>query len=180
MKERHPSSPLPQPLNVFDDDAVHDVGDVVKPVDNFFQVIIDLVADEECHGIYFGLRLVKFRKPMSCNSSAWPSSAEICAVRSLILTASELIELSSGTACCTSLAHLTIASRHVLHLRRELLHVEKIDRLCSLLHLIDGIIHGVIRSRMLPRSKGVMKVRRTAISTSRVALSASCSRSITV
>ena len=38
----------------------------------------------------------------------------------------------------------------------------------------------VIRSRMLPRSNGVMKVRRTAISTSRVTLSASCSRSITV
>ena len=38
----------------------------------------------------------------------------------------------------------------------------------------------VIRSRMLPRSNGVMKVRRTAISTSRVTLSASCSRSITI
>ena len=37
----------------------------------------------------------------------------------------------------------------------------------------------VIRSRMLPRSNGVMKERRTAISTSRVTLSASCSRSIT-
>ena len=38
----------------------------------------------------------------------------------------------------------------------------------------------VIRSLMAPRSNGVMKVRRTAISTSRVMLSASCSRSITV
>ena len=37
-----------------------------------------------------------------------------------------------------------------------------------------------IRSRMLPRSNGVMKVRRTAISTSRVTSSASCSRSMTV
>ena len=38
----------------------------------------------------------------------------------------------------------------------------------------------VIRSLMSPRSNGVMKVRRTAISTSRVTSSASCSRSMTV
>ena len=38
----------------------------------------------------------------------------------------------------------------------------------------------VIRSLMSPRSNGVMKVRRTVISTSRVMLSASCSRSMMV
>src|SRR5450755_2586484 len=38
-------------LHVFDDDAVHDVGNVIEAVHDFFQVVVDLVADEEGHRI---------------------------------------------------------------------------------------------------------------------------------
>src|SRR5438270_4958149 len=33
--------------HMLNDDAVHDVGDVVEPVDDLFEVVVDLVADEE-------------------------------------------------------------------------------------------------------------------------------------
>ena len=35
------------PLNVLDDNAVHDIGNVVEPIDDLFQMIVDLVADVE-------------------------------------------------------------------------------------------------------------------------------------
>src|ERR1019366_1001245 len=38
-------------LNMLDDDAVHDVGYVVETVHDLFQMIVDLVADEEGHWI---------------------------------------------------------------------------------------------------------------------------------
>ncbi len=38
-------------LHVLDDDAVHDVGNVIEAVHDFFQMVVDLVADEEGHRI---------------------------------------------------------------------------------------------------------------------------------
>src|ERR1039458_5446178 len=38
-------------LDMLDDDAVHDVGHVVETVHDLFQMIVDLVADEEGHWI---------------------------------------------------------------------------------------------------------------------------------
>ncbi len=63
---------------------------------------------------------------------------EICSVKSLMCTASELIERSSGTASCTSSRAFHDRVGHLLHLRREFGHVEQYDALGGLLHLVDG------------------------------------------
>ena len=39
------------PSDVLDDDAVDLVRDVLEPVDDLFQVVVDLVADDEGHGV---------------------------------------------------------------------------------------------------------------------------------
>ena len=44
---------------MLDHDAVHDIGDVVETVDHFLEMVIDLVADKEAHGIGLGVALIE-------------------------------------------------------------------------------------------------------------------------
>ena len=94
--------------------------------------------------------------------------------------ASELIERSSGTPSCTSWAHFTMASAISFICGVNSVTSNSTTPLAVFCIWSMELSIEVIRSRILPRSNGVMKVRRTAISTSRVTSSASCSRSITI
>src|SRR5665213_1168553 len=49
-----------QQSDVFDDDAVQHIGDVIEAIDNFLQMIIDFVADEKCQATSTDILLVKF------------------------------------------------------------------------------------------------------------------------
>src|SRR5262245_61544418 len=52
--DREASIPAGLGSDVLDDDAVHHVGDVVEPVDHLFQVVVDLIADEEAERVAAG------------------------------------------------------------------------------------------------------------------------------
>ncbi len=45
--------PASKRLHVLNYDAVHDIGHVIEAVDDFFEVIVNLVADEERHRVRF-------------------------------------------------------------------------------------------------------------------------------
>src|SRR5712671_1543114 len=117
-------------------------------------------------------------RPRSCRSSARPSICVICSVSELMRVAWVLIARSSGTASSTSTAHLTIASpiSFICGVKERILNSMTALAVFCIWSMVLSI--DVIRSWMSPRSKGVMKVRLTAIRTSRVMKSASCSRSM--
>ena len=99
---------------------------------------------------------------------------------SLMRPASALIDLQQRHASCTSTAHFTMASAMSRICGVNAVTSNSLTDLAVFCIWSMELSIEVIRSRMLPRSNGVMKVRRTAISTSRVTLSASFSRSITI
>src|SRR3954470_3516946 len=47
MQARRPAYSLRALLHVLDDDAVHHVGDVIEAIDDFLEMVINLIADEE-------------------------------------------------------------------------------------------------------------------------------------
>src|SRR5712691_394017 len=132
---------IPAGSDVIDHDALNFVGDVVEAVDHLFQVVVDLVAGDESHGIARPLRLEKLSEP------------EIVQV---VGAAFDLRDLLGERADAAGLLADRAQERHrfldqhgalhdgvahLLHLRREGADVEQHHRLRGLLHLVDGIVH---------------------------------------
>src|SRR6266540_2008123 len=113
-------------------------------------------------------------------SLARPSSCDISSLMLLIRPAWVLIEERSGAASCTRAAVVTITSAISFMIGVNERWSNNMMVLAVFCIWSMALSIEVIRSLMSPRSNGVMKLRRIAIRTSRVMLSASCSRSMTV
>ncbi len=113
--------------------------------------------------------------PASCIWSARSSMRVISSATALMRAALLETELEQGHRLDRQLGGAHDDAAHLDHRRLEARDLEQGDRLGGLLHLVDGVVEEVISSLMSPRSKGVMKLRRTASSTSRVMASAASS-----
>src|SRR4051812_26893882 len=117
--------------------------------------------------------------PISWRSSTRPSSLPISSVIAVSIATLSPIACISGSARPTRLAHST-SSAPISRIGGS--KVRTSNRMtalavCCIWSMASSI--AVIRFLMSPRSNGVMKVRRTAVSTSRVMLSASFSNWLT-
>src|SRR3954447_13289421 len=118
-------------------------------------------------------------KPMSWRSSTRPSSLPSSSVIAVSIATFSPIDCKSGSARPTRLAHSTTSVPISRIGGSNVLTSNKITALavCCIWSMASSI--EVIRFLMSTRSNGVMKVRRTAVSTSRVMPSASFSNWLT-
>ena len=102
------------PSQLIDDEGVDLVRHVLEPVDHLLQVIVDLGADDEGHGVALPvLARNSALRPWSWSWSACSSMRMICSVSALRRVALLPMELSSGTAFEHELGRLDDDVAHV-------------------------------------------------------------------
>src|ERR1700674_4711450 len=127
--------------HVIEDDAGDLVGHVVEAVDHFFQMVVDLVADDERHRVGSCVGAVELTQPV---------------VVDVVGAALDLGDALGDAAEAGGLGADRAEQRHCLldqagrfhdrvahlpHLRRERAQVEQDDGLGGGLHLVDGVVH---------------------------------------
>ena len=110
---------------MFDDNAVHDIGYVVEAVDDFFEMIVDLIADEKRHRIRFGFRQIELPKAdiVQFVGAAFERGNLRGQVTDVHRLGTDRTQQWRGFLGKLGTFHDRIG--HVLHLRREFGHVEQ-------------------------------------------------------
>src|SRR5579871_1157030 len=128
-------------LDLFDHDRVHLVGDVVETIGDFFQMVIDLVADDEVHRVGVAVFEEQFLQP------------DIVEVVDAPLQLGHLFgdrgqhrdivpdRLQQRERLADEAGAFNQQPTHLPHRRLKTLHLEQHHRFRSLLHLVDRIVH---------------------------------------
>src|SRR6266567_2116046 len=132
---------VPRRSHVIEDDAVDLVGYVVEAVDHFFQMVVDLVADDERHRI--GSRVGAVELPQAAVVNVVGAALDL---GDALGDAAEAGGLGADRAeqrhrLLDQAGRLDDRIAHLPHLRRERAHLEQDDGLGGGLHLVDGVVH---------------------------------------
>ncbi len=129
------------PYTLFDHDAVDLVGDVVEAVRNLFEMLVDLGADDEIHGVGVAMLEKQFLQP------------DIVEVVDAALQLADLLgdrrqhrdvvadRLHQRQCAADQIGALDNQRSDFAHRRLEGADLEQNDGLGGLLHLVDGIVH---------------------------------------
>ena len=119
------------------------VRDVVEAIGDLFEMVVDLGADDEVHGVGVAVLQKQFLQP------------DVVEIVDAALELGQFLGdlgqharhcrrsiACSGSARPTRLAHSTSSVAHFAHRRLEGAHLEQHHGLGGLLHLVDGVVHG--------------------------------------
>ena len=160
------------PSDVLDHDAADLVGDILEAVDDFLQLAVDFAADRLGHGIALAVALEKVleARVVQLVGAAFDARDLLGKRAKPRHVRADLLEQRDRLG--DQVRRLDDHRAHFPHARIETLLLEQ--RIVFTVLCIMSIASSIdwIRSLMSPRSNGVMKLLRTASSTSRVISSA--------